>query len=399
MSALPTLSRNAEHLPDAVYRDLVDMLFSMTIPVAFMGSAFVGVAFIAGEAFHDPWMMAFAIAVTLLTIVRLLTLRAYRRRAGATLALATLARWETRYAWSTYLFAILLGLFNVRALMFHDALLHLIAVSLVFVFGAGLVSRISIRPRICIISMLLATLPTAITLLVHSFMAHSNPIHAELFAIEALLMMAAIVMSLQSIGHLHRSMVEHLTTKHDYGMLAKRDALTGLPNRLLLRERFQKDIARVSRTGSRLAIHYLDLDGFKAVNDLNGHPAGDAILREVATRLESVIRSEDTLCRIGGDEFVVLQAMISHEAEAEMLARRIIKKLSAPYRVGEADARLSVSVGIDIATETGTDLEQLIQRADTALYVAKTSGKGRFHFFRDDLAPAVPASLPKAHIV
>ncbi|WP_420139931.1 diguanylate cyclase domain-containing protein [Sphingomonas sp.] len=398
MSGLPTLSRNAEHLPDAVYRDLVDMLFSMTIPVAFMGSAFAGIAFVAGNAFHDPLMLAFAIAVTILTVIRLFTLRAYRQRAGATLAIATLARWEARYAWSNYLFAILLGLFNARALMFHDALLHLIAVSLVFVFGAGLVSRVSIRPRICIVSMLLATVPTAATLLAHSFMAHENPVHEELFAIEALLMTAAIVMSLQSIGHLHRSMVEHLTTKHDYGMLAKRDALTGLPNRLLLRERFQKDIARVSRTGTRLALHYLDLDGFKAVNDLNGHPAGDAVLREVAVRLEAVIRAEDTLCRLGGDEFVVLQAMISHEAEAEMLARRIIKKLSAPYPLGEVDARLSVSVGIDVATESGADLEQLIGRADTALYAAKTSGKGRFYFYGDTLAPAAPAPLSKARM-
>jgi predicted signal transduction protein with EAL and GGDEF domain len=91
--------------------------------------------------------------------------------------------------------------------------------------------------------------------------------------------------------------------------------------------------------------------------------------------------------------------MISHEAEAEMLARRIIKKLSAPYRIGEADARLSVSVGMDIATESATDLEHMIQRADTALYIAKTSGKGRFHFFSDAPAPAAPATLPKAHMV
>lgn len=388
-SALPRGSRGRTPLPDAVYRDFVDMLFSMTLPVVAMGLIYACVGVLILWQWRDTTVAVMTVAALAVTLFRWINLSAYWRRDPATMDLAAVRRWERRYAVGNYAFAALLGALNVRMLMFHLPMVHLIGVSLVFVFGAGIVSRIAIRPVICVTSLLLSAVPTAIALAAHAFSDNHSPLHAQLFAFEALLVAITVVLSLQSVAHLHRSMVQHLTAKHDLSMLARHDALTDLPNRLMLRERFQETIAAVAQGKSRLALHCLDLDGFKSVNDLHGHPAGDAVLREAARRLSSAVRAGDTVARLGGDEFVVVQAGVMQEGEAEMLARRIIKQLSLPYSVdcgegggegGMVEIRIAASVGIALAPDRGLDLEQLIACADQALYQAKRAGKAQLRF-------------------
>jgi diguanylate cyclase (GGDEF)-like protein len=232
---------------------------------------------------------------------------------------------------------------------------------------------------------LLAVVPTAIGMALHALMTNGSALHGELFMIEALLVATTALLSLHSLNHLYCRMVAHLTAEHDLSLLARRDALTTLPNRLMLREAFQRDVAVTARMDCHLAVHFLDLDGFKAVNDLHGHPAGDEVLREVAKRLLGTVRAEDTVSRLGGDEFVVLQTMIAEDSEAEMLARRIIKKLTLPYQFEGKELRISVSVGIAIAPRDGSDLERLITCADTALYRAKGRGKGQLFFYEGEL--------------
>ena len=372
--------RHAAPLPDAVYRELVDMLFSMAIPVIFMGGVFVGVTALVAWEWQDPIVVTLSTLGAIVTMLRLLVIRGYRRR-EADSSIADIKLWERRYAIGNYAFALLLGLFNARMLMFHYPLVHMVAVSLVFGFGAGVVARISIRPVICVTSLLLAVVPTVIGFALHAMTDNSSVLHSEFFTIEALVLATTALLSLHSLEHLYRTMVEHLTAKHDLSFLARRDALTTLPNRLWLREAFQRDFAAMSKTDCHLAVHFLDLDGFKAVNDLHGHPAGDAVLREVANRLQATVRVEDTVSRLGGDEFVVLQTMIAQDSEAEMLARRIIKKLSLPYLFEGKELRISVSVGIAIAPQDGSDLERLITCADTGLYRAKGRGKGQLFFY------------------
>ncbi|MFA6117879.1 MAG: GGDEF domain-containing protein [Sphingomonas sp.] len=367
-------------LPDVVYRELVDMLFSMTLPVVAMGVVVTGVGAMLALQWGDPMVIGLTAGSGIVTLLRLITLRGYRRQDPATMDLATIRRWERRYAIGNYAFAGLLGLLNARMLMFHLPVVHMITVSLVFVFGAGVVSRIAIRPRICVTSLLLAVVPTAVALGLHAFMNNNGPLHTQLFAVEALLVAGTLALCLQSVAHLYRSMVKHLTAEHDLSLLAKRDALTDLPNRLLLRERFQANLATVAQGGGRLALHCLDLDGFKPVNDVHGHPAGDALLREVARRLTAAVRADDTIARIGGDEFVVVQTGLEHDSEAEMLARRIIKQLSQPYEIDGKTIRIAASVGIALAPEQGMDLERLISCADRALYQAKRAGKGQLRF-------------------
>jgi diguanylate cyclase (GGDEF)-like protein len=358
------------------------MLFSMRLPVFGMGVVTTLVAGLVAYDWHDRAIAALALAAALTTIVRLLVIQAYHH--ARPVPEAQLERWETLYAIGSYASGLLLGLFNVYALGYHAPLLHLLTVSLVFSFGAGIVSRISIRPVICIISLLLATLPTIAALAAHAAKPDSNELHVPLFVVETLLVAMITMLSLQTVIHLYRSAVRHLTAEHDMALLAKYDALTGLPNRLLLRERFHQSSLAAAALGERLALHFIDLDGFKAVNDGQGHLAGDAVLQQVARRLEALVRAEDTVARLGGDEFIVLQTRVQHESEAEMLARRIIRQLSIPYETDGASARISASVGIAMMPDYGRDLEALIACADAALYRCKGSGKGKLHFCTGD---------------
>ncbi len=392
-SAPPRISRRnwlgpQMPIPDAVYRELIDMLFEMRLPVVALGTVFIGVAAFLGYRFNDITLILIALSATVVTAARFVSITGYRRHTRRW-TVDELRIWERRYAIGNYLSALLLAAFSVRVLLSHAPIQHLIAVSLVFSFCAGIVSRISIRPMICAISVLLAAVPTVVSLALHATSGHDIPAHAELFAIEALLVAMVTALSLNTVGHLYRSAVEHLTTKHDLAQLATQDALTGLPNRLLLRERFNESILPVAQSSGQLALHFLDLDGFKAINDIHGHPAGDALLREVSSRLTAMVRETDTVARMGGDEFVVVQGGITEGSEAELLARRIIKRLSAPYEIDGETMHISVSVGIAMAPEQGLDLEHLASCADLALYRSKRGGKAQLHFCTPDEAVTV----------
>jgi diguanylate cyclase (GGDEF)-like protein len=386
------LFTHAAPLPPPVYRDFIDMLFSMRLPIFGLGLVFVGIAGLIAFEWRDSIAAALALAGALVTGARVLLIGAYRR-ARATADIQQLRRWERGYALGNYAFAALIGLLNIQALTYHQPLLHLLTVSLVFSFGAGVVSRISVRPAICAASLLIATVPTVAAIVAHALVPHAAPLHAELFALEAALIAMITALSLQTVVHLHRSAVAHYTARHDMAQMARHDALTGLANRLLLRERFLESSLAAAHTENRLAVHFIDLDGFKAINDAHGHPAGDALLQQVADRLAAMVRAGDTVARLGGDEFVVLQTEVGQPGEAELLGRRIIKQLSAPYEVDGKEMRIGASTGIAMTPDYGPDLEQLLGCADAALYRSKLAGKGRLSFCtREDAAKAQQAA-------
>ena len=162
---------------------------------------------------------------------------------------------------------------------------------------------------------------------------------------------------------------------------ARSDGLTGLSNRLNFREATTRALARIARHPGSLAVLFLDLDGFKLVNDTLGHAAGDDVLRQVAERLRRVIRREDLVARLGGDEFAVLLAEIRDVSEASATARRILDSLERPISINGDIASISTGVGIAIATDATTDADELINRADIALYQAKRVGRGRWQVF------------------
>ena len=166
--------------------------------------------------------------------------------------------------------------------------------------------------------------------------------------------------------------------------VAHHDALTKLPNRALFREKLEGALAH-ARPGEHLALLYLDLDGFKTVNDTLGHPVGDALLQAVARRLEARTRNVDFVARLGGDEFAVVRAPIDSPAEAADFAERIIALLDEPFGVHGHQIVIGTSVGIAFSPQDGTDPDQLLKNADLALYRAKQDGRGVYRMFQQDM--------------
>jgi diguanylate cyclase (GGDEF)-like protein/PAS domain S-box-containing protein len=162
--------------------------------------------------------------------------------------------------------------------------------------------------------------------------------------------------------------------------MALHDALTGLANRVLLNERLDQALARVKR-GDALAVHLLDLDHFKHVNDTMGHPAGDKLLRDVAERLRALVRETDTIARMGGDEFAILQVGITGPGDASVLARRVIDSICQPFDIEGRQVIIGTSVGIAAGPTDGQAADELMRNADLALYRAKGDGRGTYRFF------------------
>ncbi|NMG45842.1 EAL domain-containing protein [Aromatoleum toluvorans] len=165
--------------------------------------------------------------------------------------------------------------------------------------------------------------------------------------------------------------------------LARHDALTGLPNRALLRERFAQAAEHARHTGRHLALLFLDLDHFKRVNDSLGHPVGDALLVAVADRLRHALYGTDTLSRLGGDEFVILLEHVACPEDAVTVARKIDACLDAPVEIASQVLSIGASIGIAIYPGDGQDFDTLLQKADTAMYHSKECGRGTFSYFDD----------------
>ncbi len=162
--------------------------------------------------------------------------------------------------------------------------------------------------------------------------------------------------------------------------MARHDALTDLPNRVLFRERIEQGLAR----GERLAILFVDLDRFKTVNDTLGHPVGDKLLCAVTKRLQMAVRGSDTVARLGGDEFAIVQ-FGAKPTDATELASRIIDALSQPFDVLGNQVVVGASIGIAVAPTDGREPDQLLRNSDMALYRAKSSGRGTYHFFQPEM--------------
>mgnify|MGYP000853448243 FL=1 len=165
--------------------------------------------------------------------------------------------------------------------------------------------------------------------------------------------------------------------------IATHDTLTGLANRRMLTERLSHALARAERTGEAVAVLFIDLDGFKSVNDNHGHGAGDEVLRDVATRLRQIARSTDFVARLGGDEFVILLDTDVHPGSPSMLAERVFDALSAPCRFTGGEAQIGASIGVAMHPPLSNLAADLIRRADAAMYEAKSAGKGCVRYATD----------------
>ncbi|MDH5408040.1 MAG: diguanylate cyclase [Gammaproteobacteria bacterium] len=171
--------------------------------------------------------------------------------------------------------------------------------------------------------------------------------------------------------------------------LAHYDNLSKLPNRLAFHDRLKLAISQAKRNQELVAVMFLDLDGFKKVNDSMGHNAGDEVIREVAIRLGKVMRETDTISRFGGDEFTILLPEADSEEGVEIAAQKIIDAISEPIKIGDALTNVTTSIGISLFPHHGDDGDALIKLADMAMYEAKDQGKNRFLFYKADQPAAI----------
>ena len=179
--------------------------------------------------------------------------------------------------------------------------------------------------------------------------------------------------------------------KHSEALIwqqANFDALTGLPNRRMLRDRLEQEMKKSRREGRLLAILFIDLDHFKEVNDTLGHDKGDLLLVEAARRIHDCVRETDTVGRMGGDEFTVVLSELSDSASAERIIHKILEAMTAVFQLGDEQVFVSASIGITVYPADATEVENLYKNADQALYVAKGAGRNRFSFFTPALQEA-----------
>ena len=175
--------------------------------------------------------------------------------------------------------------------------------------------------------------------------------------------------------------------------LAQHDHLTQLPNRLLLRDRIEQAIAYAHRTGTKVAILFIDLDRFKLINDTLGHTYGDLLLKEVAERLQNLVREDDTVSRQGGDEFIIMLRNIRNIAHIAHLADKYLDALSVEYVIGGHHLHVTPSIGISLYPDDSSSIEELIQHADTAMYHAKDLGRATYQFYTEKLNAALAERL------
>ncbi|MBO6900882.1 MAG: diguanylate cyclase [Rhizobiaceae bacterium] len=164
--------------------------------------------------------------------------------------------------------------------------------------------------------------------------------------------------------------------------MAHHDPLTDLPNRMLFNDRLTTAVAQVKRRGL-MAVHYIDLDKFKPINDNFGHKAGDEMLIGVAERIRKAVRENDTVARLGGDEFAIVQTGINQRKDAVVLANRILTLFEKPFELSETSIKVGVSIGIALGPDDGSSSDDLLMKADNALYRSKSSGRNRFCFFEE----------------
>ena len=359
---------------EEAHLELVRSLFCNTAATTLMGILFIIVARVAQQSTPDPLLTVLSWAGSVAAIVRVAVLVRWEQPvADADLDRATAVRAERQFGTAYLAFAVLLGLFAGRVFQVAGPEIRTIVGPLIVGYAAGVAAGMSLRPWVCVPAVMLAVVPV-ITACAFA---------GRLFDLILAFVLAALLAGgIQSMLTRYRSETEKITLRQFFASLARQDHLTGLANRLALSEAFAREVK--ASGAETVAVHCLDLDRFKQVNDQYGHPTGDLLLKQVAERLHSITRSRDVVARLGGDEFVVLQTGAGREGDAERLARRIVRCLGEPYIIDGKRLSIGASVGFAVSAECGDDFAQLLECADRALYRIKRNGGGGAADFADE---------------
>ncbi len=191
--------------------------------------------------------------------------------------------------------------------------------------------------------------------------------------------------TVQDVTERHLTHAELEQKQQHLDRLAHYDSLTGLPNRVLFRDRLEQSLLKARRRGEQLAVLFIDLDEFKQINDSLGHAVGDLVLQQVARRFLHVVREEDSVARLGGDEFTVILESIHSVEDVSQIAQKLIHVVQEPLHIGERELYVTTSIGISLYPGDGKDAETLLRNADTAMFKAKEQGRNAFHFYTEDM--------------
>jgi diguanylate cyclase (GGDEF)-like protein len=374
----PLRDRSSERLPDDVLAELVGILYTAGLPVFAMGAATTVIGLLMAVRCDDRVLLGLALLSAALAAARLALIAVYRRDrdcAGTSpRSLAETERWERRYLYGSLSFALITGAILLRAVLRADPMNDILVTGLAFGYACGVVTRLAVRPMLCRLSLTLGILPAIVGFGLH--VAYGSMETRAVYVTLTLLLLGFGSISFETISQSYRNIVDQILTRRDFASLAQLDPLTNLPNRLQLRDCFDA-VAAALPPHELLAVHCLDLDGFKAVNDTFGHPIGDLLLQTVAARLIGAIPAQEFVARLGGDEFIVVQQGLSDPAEARALADRIVRVVSEPYSLNGHVIAVGVSIGISISPRDGRELGRLVICADAALYQAKKTGRGQ----------------------
>jgi diguanylate cyclase (GGDEF)-like protein len=374
-------SREAE-LKLALYAELVERLFSNAVSIGAMGALFTAFGLLVAARMQDSLLAALVAAGGLAAASHVAVVYLYRASPRGGTALRT---WEMRYAAAGFSSAAFVGLAAARTFVADDLGSAMLMTGLIFGYAAGTMARAATRPWITAPRMVvLVAAPVAVLLARRDL----------LFCAQALLLVLFLATGLESMVSLYRQAVTEIDTSLRRRDSARRDSLTGVANRLSLGEFLAERLARNTAAGRALAVHCVDLDGFKAVNDTHGHPTGDLLLQAVADRLAALVQPDDLVARLGGDEFVVVQSHVSDGLHAQQVAAVIVEELGRPYVLGRVELVLAASVGVAVAARQAASPASLLADADAALYASKALGRGRFTL-RQPFAPPVSDGPPR----
>lgn len=350
--------------PDDTHRELVASLFETRVPAMIMSVLFVVIIGLAALRSHDGIIAILLVLGMIASGLRLAVLFTGRRQCDAGLLTPTVThRLERRFALSYIGFAIVFGCAGARVFALPLPLVHLPVGLLIVGYAAGVAATVSLRPMIAVPSLLISVLPATVVIGLGPQLEHR---------ISALCLAALLAGGLRNLSRRYATQATRLAEARAYAMLARRDHLTGLLNRLALTE---AAMAGSAVGNLSVAVHYMDLDDFKLVNDRLGHPAGDELLRAVAARLQTIASENDMVVRLGGDEFVLVQAGITAPEDVAARAHAIEEVLATPFRINGLTITVGVSVGFSRVVRGMTNLDMLLGEADEALRARKLKRK------------------------
>lgn len=348
--------------------ELVDHLYASTFNVVFIGFAAAFFCSLIARSANDAVFSAFTVIALLIAALRFAIDRAYKYYRES----RTTRFWELSHSAGSLMFSVLVGAIGTYTFWRGPEEAQLFSAVFLVSYCTGIVTRLAVRPKLAIACVKIAALPYVVVLLFHPLF---------LYKMLALFLLMMSMASLQLIRTSYRLTFDVLITRAELAALAGSDPLTGLANRFTVDQQLQRlFLGQQVRPGHAVAVHFIDLDHFKAANDTFGHAVGDAILVEVARRLNELLPQNAIAARRGGDEFLVIQPHLDTSRDAVRLAERITASLSQPYAVMGQDVTIGASVGV-AATENQQETPQrLIVAADHALYEAKRKGRGIVEF-------------------